>query len=137
MMQFTSVFISLFRLLKKLLDIIEYDKDRDKLDVWKQIFKQKMHIDHDRYFIDVLKIFYVEFRLIIKKKLIFLWVFIESTIFALFLFLSRIFALFEMSAKIFSKLKTLAFIFAIFLNKTKWFFSSIILFLWSRKNALT
>ena len=27
-----------------------------------------MHINHDRYFIDILKIFYVESRLIIKKK---------------------------------------------------------------------
>ena len=27
-----------------------------------------MHINHDRYFIDVLKIFYVEFRLIIEKR---------------------------------------------------------------------
>ena len=32
-MQFTFVFISLFRLSKKLFDIIEYDKNRDKLDV--------------------------------------------------------------------------------------------------------
>ena len=31
-MQFTFVFISLFRLLKKLSNIIEYDEDRDKLD---------------------------------------------------------------------------------------------------------
>ena len=31
-MQFTSVFISLLRLSKKLPDIIEYDEDRDKLD---------------------------------------------------------------------------------------------------------
>ena len=27
-----------------------------------------MHINHDRYFIDIFKIFYVEFRLIIEKK---------------------------------------------------------------------
>ena len=31
-MQFTSVFISLFRLSKKFFDIIEYDEDRDKFD---------------------------------------------------------------------------------------------------------
>ena len=67
-MQFTFAFISLFRLLEKLSNIIEYDENRNKFDVWKQTLKQKMHINHDRYFIDVLKIFYVEFRLIIKKK---------------------------------------------------------------------
>ena len=67
-MQFTFVLISLLRLSEKLFDIIEYDEDRDKLDAWEQTLKQKMHINHDRYFIDVLKIFYVEFRLIIKKK---------------------------------------------------------------------
>ena len=73
----------------------------------------------------------------LKKEFIFLWIFIESTIFASFLFSLRIFAFFEMLAKIFSKSKTLAFIFAILLNKTKWFFSNIISFLWSKKNAST
>ena len=68
MIQFTFAFVFLFRLSKKFFDIVEYDENRDKLDFEKQILKQKMHINHDRYFIDVFKKFYVEFRLIIEKK---------------------------------------------------------------------
>ena len=68
MIQFTFIFVFLFRLLKKLFNIVEYDKNCNKLDVWKQTFKQKIHINHDRYFIDIFKIFYVESRLIIEKK---------------------------------------------------------------------
>ncbi len=56
------------RLSEKLSDIVEYDEDRDKLNAWEQSLKQRMHMNHDRYIIDEVKIVYVEFRLIIGKK---------------------------------------------------------------------
>ncbi len=56
------------RLSEKLSDIVEYNEDKDKLNAWKQSLKQRMHMNHDRYIIDEVKIVYVKFRLIIEKK---------------------------------------------------------------------
>ena len=61
----TSLFISRF---EKFLDIIEYDENRNCLNTWKQNLIQRMNANHDRYFINRVKIVYVESRLIIEKK---------------------------------------------------------------------
>ncbi len=63
-----TVAVILVRLSEKLSDIVEYDEDKDKLNAWKQSLKQRMHMNHDRYIIDEVKIIYVESRLIIEKK---------------------------------------------------------------------
>ncbi len=63
-----AVAVILVRLSEKLSDIIKYDEDKDKLNAWKQSLKQRIHMNHDRYIIDEVKIIYVEFRLIIEKK---------------------------------------------------------------------
>ena len=46
--------------LKKLSDISEYEKKKDKLDTWKQALIQKMHINHNWYLIQSKKIVYAE-----------------------------------------------------------------------------
>ncbi len=63
-----TVAVIFVRLSEKLSDIVEYDEDRDKLNAWKQSLKQRMHMNHDRYIIDEVKIVYVESCLIIEKK---------------------------------------------------------------------
>ena len=51
----TSVHIS-----EKLSDISEYNEDRDKLNTWEHTIIQCMHINHDWYFTDAVKIAYAE-----------------------------------------------------------------------------
>ncbi len=63
-----TVTVILVRLSEKLSDIVEYNEDKDKLNAWKQSLKQRMHMNHDQYIIDEVKIIYIEFRLIIEKK---------------------------------------------------------------------
>ncbi len=63
-----TVAVILVWLFKKLSDIVEYNEDKDKLNAWKQSLKQRMHMNHDRYIIDEVKIIYVESHLIIEKK---------------------------------------------------------------------
>ena len=53
---------------KKLLDISEYEKNKDWLNAWKQSLIQRMNMNDDYYFFYRVKIIYVESRLIIDKK---------------------------------------------------------------------
>ncbi len=53
---------------KKLLDISEYEKDKDWLNAWKQSLIQRMNMNDDHYFFHHVKIIYVKSRLIINKK---------------------------------------------------------------------
>ena len=48
------------RLSEKLSDIPEYDEDRDKLNAWKHALIQHMHVNHDQYLTDAVKIAYTE-----------------------------------------------------------------------------
>ncbi len=54
---------------KKLLDISEYEKDKDWLNAWKQSLIQRMNVNDDHYFFHRVKIIYVESWLIIDKKI--------------------------------------------------------------------
>ena len=53
---------------EKLLDIPEYDEDRDKLNTWEHALIQCMHVNHDQYFTDTVKIAYAESQLTIGKR---------------------------------------------------------------------
>ncbi len=53
---------------KKLLDIFEYERNKDWLNVWEQSLIQRMNMNDDHYFFHQAKIIYVESRLIIDKK---------------------------------------------------------------------
>jgi len=53
---------------KKLFDISEYEKNKDRLNAWEQSLIQRMNVNDDRYFSHRVKIVYVESRLIIDKK---------------------------------------------------------------------
>lgn len=53
---------------KKLLDIPEYEGDKDQLDAWEQNLIQQMDVNHNRYLFDRAKITYGESRLTIGKK---------------------------------------------------------------------
>ncbi len=64
---FVAVIIA-FRF-KKLFDISEYEKDKDRLNAWEQSLIQRMNMNDDRYFFHRVKIIYVESRLIIDKKI--------------------------------------------------------------------
>ncbi len=61
-----AVFIT-FRF-KKLLDISEYEKNKDWLNAWKQSLIQHMNMNDDHYFSHRVKIIYVKSWLIIDKK---------------------------------------------------------------------
>ncbi len=61
-----AVFIA-FRF-KKLLDISEYERNKDWLNAWKQSLIQCMNVNDDYYFSHRVKIIYVESWLIINKK---------------------------------------------------------------------
>ena len=68
---FTSIVVSItfiaFRF-EKLSNIFKYESDKKHLNAWKQNLIQRMNVNHDRYFIDRVKIVYAKSRLIIKKK---------------------------------------------------------------------
>ncbi len=53
---------------KKLLNIFEYEKNKDWLNAWKQSLIQRMNMNDDHYFFHRVKIIYVESWLIIDKK---------------------------------------------------------------------
>jgi len=53
---------------KKLLNISEYERDKDQLNAWEQSLIQRMNVNDDHYFSHRVKIIYVESRLIIDKK---------------------------------------------------------------------
>ncbi len=61
-----AVFIT-FRF-KKLLDIFKYEKNKDRLNVWKQSLIQRINMNDDHYFSHQVKIAYVELWFIINKK---------------------------------------------------------------------
>ena len=63
---FVIVFIT-FRF-KKLLDISEYERNKDQLNAWKQSLIQRMNVNDDHYFSHRVKIIYVKSWLIIDKK---------------------------------------------------------------------
>ena len=63
---FVAVIIA-FRF-KKLLDISEYEKNKDQLNAWEQSLIQRMNVNDNHYFSHRVKIIYVESRLIINKK---------------------------------------------------------------------
>ncbi len=63
-----SVAVIIASRFEKLLDISEYERDKDRLNAWKQSLIQRMNVNDDRYFFYWVKIVYVESRLIIDKK---------------------------------------------------------------------
>ncbi len=63
-----SVAVSTFIKFEKLLNIFEYEKDKNQLNVWEQNLIQCMNVNNDHYFSHRVKIIYVESRLIIDKK---------------------------------------------------------------------
>ncbi len=63
-----SVAVIIASRFKKLLDISEYERNKDRLNAWKQSLIQRMNVNDDRYFSHRVKIVYVESRLIIDKK---------------------------------------------------------------------
>ena len=64
---FVAVFIT-FRF-KKLLDIFEYEKNKDRLNAWEQSLIQYMNMNDDHYLFHQVKIIYIKSRLIINKKI--------------------------------------------------------------------
>ncbi len=54
---------------EKLLDISEYEKNKDQLNAWEQSLIQRMNMNDDHYFFHHVKIIYIESRLIIDKKI--------------------------------------------------------------------
>ena len=54
---------------KKLLDISEYEKNKDQLNAWEQSLIQCMNVNDDHYLSHQVKIVYVESQLIIDKKI--------------------------------------------------------------------
>jgi len=53
---------------KKLLNISEYKKNKNRLNAWKQSLIQRINMNDDHYFFHRVRIVYVESRLIIDKK---------------------------------------------------------------------
>ncbi len=63
-----SVAVFIASRFEKLLNISEYEKNKDWLNAWKQSLIQRMNVNDDHYFFHRVKIVYVESRLIIDKK---------------------------------------------------------------------
>ncbi len=63
-----SVAVIITSRFKKLLDIFEYEKNKDWLNAWEQSLIQCMNMNDDHYLSYRVKIIYVESRLIINKK---------------------------------------------------------------------
>ena len=55
-------------LFKKLSDISKYDEDRVKLNVWEHALIQYMHVNHNQYSTDIVKIAYAKSQLTIDKR---------------------------------------------------------------------
>ncbi len=64
-----SVAVFIVSKFKKLLNISEYEKNKDQLNAWKQSLIQCMNVNNDHYFFHWVKIIYIESRLIIDKKI--------------------------------------------------------------------
>ncbi len=63
---FVAVFIA--SRFKKLLDIFEYERNKDQLNAWEQSLIQRMNMNDNHYLSHRVKIIYVESWLIIDKK---------------------------------------------------------------------
>ena len=63
-----SVAVFIASRFKKLLDISEYERNKDRLNAWEQSLIQRMNVNDDHYFSHRVKIVYVESRLIIDRK---------------------------------------------------------------------
>ncbi len=63
-----SVAVFIASRFKKLFDISEYEKNKDRLNAWEQSLIQRMNMNDDRYLSHRVKIVYVESRLIIDRK---------------------------------------------------------------------
>ncbi len=63
-----SVAVFIASRFKKLLNISEYEKNKDQLNAWEQSLIQRMNVNNDHYLSHWVKIIYVESRLIIDKK---------------------------------------------------------------------
>jgi len=63
-----SVAVSIFIKFKKLLNISEYERNKDHLNVWKQSLIQRINVNDDHYLFYWVKIIYVESWFIISKK---------------------------------------------------------------------
>ena len=63
-----SVAVIIASRFKKLFDISEYEKNKDRLNAWEQSLIQRMNVNDDRYLFHWVKIVYAESRLIIDKK---------------------------------------------------------------------
>ncbi len=64
-----SVAVFIASRFKKLLNIFEYERDKDWLNAWKQSLIQCMNVNDNCYFFHRVKIIYVESQLIIDKKI--------------------------------------------------------------------
>ncbi len=63
-----SVVVFIASRFKKLLNIFEYEKNKDRLNAWEQSLIQRMNVNDDHYFFHRVKIIYVKSWLIINKK---------------------------------------------------------------------
>ncbi len=64
-----SVIVFIASRFKKLLDISEYEKNKNWLNAWEQSLIQRMNVNNDHYFSHRVKIVYVKSQLIINKKI--------------------------------------------------------------------
>ncbi len=64
-----SVAVFITSRFEKLLDISEYEKNKDWLNAWEQSLIQRMNVNDDHYFFHRVKIIYVESWFIIDKKI--------------------------------------------------------------------
>jgi len=64
-----SVAVFIASRFEKLLDISEYERNKDRLNAWEQSLIQRMNVNDDRYFSYRVKIVYVESQLIIDRKI--------------------------------------------------------------------
>ncbi len=63
-----SVTVFIASKFEKLFDIFEYERNKDRLNAWKQSLIQRMNVNDDCYLSHWVKIIYVKSRLIINKK---------------------------------------------------------------------
>ncbi len=64
-----SVAVIIASRFEKLLDISEYERNKDRLNAWEQSLIQRMNVNDDHYLFHRVKIIYAESRLIIDKKI--------------------------------------------------------------------
>ena len=135
---FTSTLIIVFFIFwfEKFLNIFECNENKNRLNAWEQNFIQRISVNHDRYFIDRVKIEYVEFRIITKKKFTILWVNIELIIYVFSSIFSIDVKIFVIIVTISLKSKMHEHIFATNSCNVSWTLSNIIISFVKRKNVL-